>query len=1644
MSSCSRHASREAVGACINCGNLVCAACHKEIDGKSYCTVCVEKLFSTTEVKPKKTPPPVPVAAKPAPLPVEKDKVEAASVAQSAKSVEPVALTGTPVSEPAKTRIVQPGVKQPVSNLWWLLPLLFTWIGGVIAGLLTRDREPKKALNMFLTGLGMTFVHGIVIIAILAGSVPPTPEQPPTTGKAQLPMGITTTPTTGETQPPAVTTPSTQAAVKTGPKEETIEIKVPELTPKAPPPPPTYQTSTLTTQPLQPSDKPQTVKYEDKVAVIVPAGALKEQDSLTISAVSNAPEWNYINRSDIAVYDISFAVNHTFDQSLTFEFAYDPAAATQSGEERSPGVSYLESDGKTWTDVPVSVDEQRQKVVVATPHNGLWRYYWHFSTSSELQTPYFKVRYWLSDFTASAWTRKQQDELDTLKKKRTADNLTATDKTRLAELTQRLNALSQAGVVKNALAEFQGCLGDSSLYSIYSKHPKYVVDAATYLDRARNTYADTFGKKLNNEILSAPITRVAADGAQEIEQSVQRDKILAVVDPSESASSQSGWLGHINIHSNPNCGMTGLGVTLAHELFHAVQSMDHYGLVRQPGAVFGLVIPKSLWWFESTADYAAFKIAMGFDRPCNHSLDPAYFSEDFFSDGNPDENHPYKTAYFFDYLAGQKVAFAPLYNAVASDYRTKLALDEYLKANTPGKLGLYESYHEWYKYVLFDGNGPYKSPLQTNNRLLDTTMQNLIINLADGMTAGYQGIYPSVDPAAGKRTLIVELQKIGPEVQPQYCWVDVCKLNQNERNISNLEVIATWDIAKDSWPKEICQVDLDADDALYILVAKLGGGQSSYFINVSDQPSIKLNCPNMPAGEKGTMGEAYDFERITSGIPSTAIYIWYVDGTSLDKGGETLTHRFWESGEHSMQVKASWSVLRSAESNTCIIGIGNPLLTIKSPLGAGEKGLCGASYTFTQESKYVPNAADYWWYVNDKEISGDRGGAPHAFEAPGTYKVKVKAEWPMPEGDPRSIDDSVTVTVQTGFQITADPVPGNVGDPSRFGIVGQGIPANAGFTWNFGKQEAGHSTNTKETTHTYQAADTYPVSVTVVDRSTKRSLGTATLSYKVIAQPYAVISPRPATAKPGDKISFSFKLFNMPEDMAAVPRNHWIFTYNGLQEAWPTDEQVTFTFDRPGKYIVDVIVEARDKDNRPIKGKSGDNWLKDSISITVIASPTVVKIIGPGATGNINDEYTFIAESSPMPEGARIEWYFEGGEKYRDTDTVKHTFTTPGDKTVMVQWVIGSEVAPICKDQIQFTVVAAPTLSIKMPGDGKVLQPDKENIFYAVSTSIPGDAVYEWYINEAGVLKAQGREGAVATAPAGFFKEGDYKILVIAKWKGADLKEQWAQADANFKVAKINISLSIIPPPEIQSKTAKENTKYYFALNTDIPSTATFTWYRDGQEAGKGQSIGLAFSSGQHIVELKANWQDTDAAKTKHEQKATPLSFNIGAATTSPTGEGWHLDGAPVLTKAVNKNINTNCYIDHSVNISNGSSSSTWSYKAAGCLEEGDGCRGSRNSSVTWTPPPAYLKPGGKITVTLSAQASPAACLFENRAWISLYQDRNTENIPLGSVTTARPPNPLTLTPTVPSGVKGDRIEYRFNVYHQLSTASAVYKYVYK
>ncbi len=61
--------------------------------------------------------------------------------------------------------------EKPRSNAWFLLPILFGVIGGIIAFFILRHDDPRKAKNCLYLGLALMVV-GIILNIFLAASIP--------------------------------------------------------------------------------------------------------------------------------------------------------------------------------------------------------------------------------------------------------------------------------------------------------------------------------------------------------------------------------------------------------------------------------------------------------------------------------------------------------------------------------------------------------------------------------------------------------------------------------------------------------------------------------------------------------------------------------------------------------------------------------------------------------------------------------------------------------------------------------------------------------------------------------------------------------------------------------------------------------------------------------------------------------------------------------------------------------------------------------------------------------------------------------------------------------------------------------------------------------------------------------------------------------------------------------------------------------------------------------------------------------------------------------------------------------------------------------------------------------------------------------
>jgi len=203
MSFCTKHPGKEAVGACCECGHLVCKACYTELNNKVYCESCANKLFTVREKQsPPTVTPPAQVPQKPPtiekPVPAEPVK-QAAQTAQPGKDIittPPVpGLPDKPAAEakpaipkgeaPVEKKVsvtpatAEPKPSQPATAgnknmgfLWWLAPVFLAFIGGLLAWFMNKNNEPGKAKNMLFAGIGLTVIYAVIITAgvMLSGS----------------------------------------------------------------------------------------------------------------------------------------------------------------------------------------------------------------------------------------------------------------------------------------------------------------------------------------------------------------------------------------------------------------------------------------------------------------------------------------------------------------------------------------------------------------------------------------------------------------------------------------------------------------------------------------------------------------------------------------------------------------------------------------------------------------------------------------------------------------------------------------------------------------------------------------------------------------------------------------------------------------------------------------------------------------------------------------------------------------------------------------------------------------------------------------------------------------------------------------------------------------------------------------------------------------------------------------------------------------------------------------------------------------------------------------------------------------------------------------------------------------------------------
>ncbi|MCX6010420.1 MAG: hypothetical protein NTW48_10445, partial [Chloroflexi bacterium] len=140
MAKCFYHKRRDVVGACVNCGRLICADCEVTLKGKIYCNPCVEVLFGEKETAAASAP--AKEVAQPPPRAPKK-------AVAAAKAEVAAATTADNTSGQGKGAVIPPEIRG-----WNWGAFLLNWMWGI-------GNKVGIALLTFILGPIMAIILGV-------------------------------------------------------------------------------------------------------------------------------------------------------------------------------------------------------------------------------------------------------------------------------------------------------------------------------------------------------------------------------------------------------------------------------------------------------------------------------------------------------------------------------------------------------------------------------------------------------------------------------------------------------------------------------------------------------------------------------------------------------------------------------------------------------------------------------------------------------------------------------------------------------------------------------------------------------------------------------------------------------------------------------------------------------------------------------------------------------------------------------------------------------------------------------------------------------------------------------------------------------------------------------------------------------------------------------------------------------------------------------------------------------------------------------------------------------------------------------------------------------------------------------------------
>ena len=432
------------------------------------------------------------------------------------------------------------------------------------------------------------------------------------------------------------------------------------------------------------------------------------------------------------------------------------------------------------------------------------------------------------------------------------------------------------------------------------------------------------------------------------------------------------------------------------------------------------------------------------------------------------------------------------------------------------------------------------------------------------------------------------------------------------------------------------------------------------------------------AGEdqNGNVGETITFDASGSTISPisdttviTYSWDWDGDGEYDETIEETIvSHIFEEAGVYEVGLKVT--AFDNIESTDTVTVTVNEIPTANT--GGLYEGLVGGEITFNGSGSTDSDGeiVEYLWDFGDGS-TGTGSNPIHTYSEADTYTVTLTV---VDDSDALSIIASTTATVSEGTEEEEEPVneipDANHGGPyeglagGEISFDGSGSTDSDGeiveYLWDFGDGSTGAGSNP---THTYSEADTYTVTLTVVDDSYVSSAAvstTATVSEDAEESEQSVIAAagEDQNGFVGDTLTFDASGSTISPSSETTVTYSWDFNGDGQYDETVQEAVVTHQFNNAGTFTVSLKVTAFDN-------KTSTDTVTVTISENVNNSPTA----NPGGPyeGIVGETMTFNGSGSSDSDGSIVEYQWNFGDSIVSTESgssVTHIYSAAGTFTM--------------------------------------------------------------------------------------------------------------------------------------------------------------------------------------------------------------------------------------------------------------------------------------------------------------------------------------------------------------------------------------------